>query len=198
MVVGLPGFRKDLDYQRIKKLAKELRCRVPDLIALAPQNDPFYIGRDSQLRLAEWFRGLWDRFGYVSGVHLRRVHYRIISQAQPVLLPNGKPYENTLNCWDELDKASKYARYLGLVDPGAFVDRRNAEPLIFTEELLPSSPDIEIHTATDLPVDGFTLPDIPDLPEYKTNGFFVDQPFHLEVWCEKSTMNATEWEDATA
>lgn len=114
-----------MDYSKIKDMAKELKCSVRDLIVLAPQNDPFYIGTKGDLAFAKWFTDLWNEFGYTTGVHLRRVHYRIISQDPPILLPNGKPYENTDNCWGTLDVASKYARYLGFVDVDAFVDRRN-------------------------------------------------------------------------
>ncbi len=81
----------DFNYDFIKELAKANRCRVSDLIALAPQNDPFYVGTDGDRKNAEWFAALWGRFGYGSGVHLRRVHYQIISQSTPVLMPNGKP-----------------------------------------------------------------------------------------------------------
>jgi hypothetical protein len=78
-----------MNYETIKVLAKELRCRVTDLIALAPQNDPFYVGTEGDRRDGQWFYDLWQRFGYRSGVHVRRVHYQIISQHPPVLLPNG-------------------------------------------------------------------------------------------------------------
>ena len=87
-----------IDYGQIKQMAKETGQRVTDLIVLAPQNDPFYTGTPNDCALAEWFGGLWHAFGYSSGVHIRRVHYQIISQKPPVCLPNGKPYENTEEC----------------------------------------------------------------------------------------------------
>ena len=70
------------------------------------------------------------QFAYGDKVHIRRVHYQIVSQRTPVMLPNGKPYENTAECWDMLNMASKVARYLQLVDPAAFTDRRNDDPVI--------------------------------------------------------------------
>src|SRR5919199_1711002 len=121
-----------MNYDTIKALAKQEGCRVTDLIALAPQNDPFYAGTPGDRTLGAWFASLWQRFGYRSGVHIRRVHYQIISQDPPIRLPNGTPYENTETCWDVLSQASKMARYLGLVDPGAFDDRRNPEAVINT------------------------------------------------------------------
>jgi hypothetical protein len=123
-------------YEAIKAEAKQRRCKVTDLIALAPQNDPFYVGTPGSIALAQWFAELWERFGYSTGVHLRRVHYQIVSQDQPVMLPNGEPYENTEKCWDTLVQASGYARNLDLVDPDAFVDRRNPSAIINTPEAL--------------------------------------------------------------
>jgi hypothetical protein len=79
-----------MDYAHIKTLAREQGCRVTDLIALAPQNDPFYVGTAGQQELGRWFAGLWQRFGCGAGVHLRRVHYQVISQELQVLMPNGK------------------------------------------------------------------------------------------------------------
>ena len=133
-----------LNYTHVKELARTRGCKVTDLIALAPQNDPFYCGTPNDLLIAGWFADLWDQFGYTQGIHIRRVHYQIISQTPPVIMPNGKPYENTETCWDFLNQASKMARYLNLVDPGAFVDRRNPEPRLFarTPEYGPS---IEVH-----------------------------------------------------
>jgi hypothetical protein len=62
-----------MDYQTIKRLAREHKVTVPDLIALARQNDPFYTGTKGDLDKARWFAGLWERFGYTDKVHLRRV-----------------------------------------------------------------------------------------------------------------------------
>src|SRR5215472_2010818 len=119
-----------MNYEQIKQLARVTEQRVGDLIVLAPQNDPFYTGTPNDWAMAEWFAGVWRAFGYQSGVHLRRIHYQVVSQDPPLALPNGKAYENTMECWDFLNLASKAARYLQLVDPAAFVDRKNAEAVI--------------------------------------------------------------------
>lgn len=87
-----------MDYEEIKQLAKMSGQRVTDLIVLAPQNDPFYAGTPNDWALAQWFAGLWNAFRYTNRVHIRRVHYQIVSQNPPVLLPNGVPYENTVEC----------------------------------------------------------------------------------------------------
>ena len=175
-----------MDYGQIKQLAKTTGQRVTDLIVLAPQNDPFYTGTPNDWALAEWFAQLWHAFGYTSGVHIRRVHYQIVSQDPPVLLPNGTVYENTLDCWDLLNLASKAARYLGLVDPAAFRDRRNPEPVVYARHWR-SRPGV--YASGDIETSDLSLPAFPALPQYQISGYRGQQAYHVELWCEKSTMN---------
>jgi len=175
-----------MDYGTIKQLAKQTGQRVTDLIALAPQNDPFYMGTQNDWAIAQWFAGLWRAFGYGTGVHLRRIHYQIVSQNPPVLLPNGLPYENTVECWDFLNMASKAARYLQLVDPAAFVDRKNAEALIYAES---HTSDPQVYLSGYINTYDFAFPDFPELPGYRVSGYRGEQAYHVELWCEKSTMN---------
>jgi hypothetical protein len=94
-------------YDAIKALAKAHGVRVADLLVLAEKNDPFYAGSPAQRAKAEWFAELWARFGYTTGVHLRRVHYRLVSGEIGYHKHDGMPYENTEVCWD----------YLGILDP---------------------------------------------------------------------------------
>src|SRR6266513_3574603 len=175
-----------MDYEMIKQLAKEMGCKVTDLIPLAPQNDPFYTGTPTDWAVAEWFAQLWQQFGYRDKVHIRRVHYQIVSQRTPVLMPNSKPYENTSECWDMLNMASKAARYLQLVNPAAFSDRRNDDPVIFAAS---SSNGPHLRVYGNLWQSSLDLPDFPEVLEYGTGGFTGEQRYHIEVWCEKSTMN---------
>jgi hypothetical protein len=176
---------EQMNYEQIKQVARQTGRRVADLIVLAPQNDPFYTGTPNDWALGEWFAGLWHAFGY-DKAHLRRVHYQIISQRPPVVLPNGKPYENTVECWDILNLASKAARYLGLIDPQAFHDRRTPEVMVFAEQQN-SEPHLRVYGV--LYRSDTRLPDFPELPTYSVGGYVAEQPYHLEVWCEKSTMN---------
>lgn len=184
--LGTMNTHQDVDYAFIKKMARELGCRVTDLIVLAPQNDPFYVGTPSDRTLGEWFAELWQGFGYTAGVHLRRVHYRLVSQDPPILTPNGLPYENTENCWDVLGRASKAARYLGLVDAADFDDRRNREPILYAP---PPSPGPTVRVGGELDWWDTELPDFPDVPNYILDKYEARQPYMLELWCEKSTMN---------
>lgn len=178
-------------YDRIKSEAQNGRknglehTTVKDLLVLAPQNDPFYVGTPTDKQNAEWFAELWSRFGYHQGVHLRRIHYQIVSQDPAVQMPNGKPYENTDKCWNFLACAAKSARYLGLVDPAQFDDRRANAPVINYQ---PQGDSIDIGIEDSSLEFGFELPDFPGLPGYSIQ-MHVDQPYQVEIWTEKSTMN---------
>src|SRR5688572_14235494 len=72
-----------LDYDGIRVLAEELGRPVHTLIALAPDNDPFNL-QPSRRAKAMWFADLWKRLGAGAGMHLRRFHYQVVSQATPV------------------------------------------------------------------------------------------------------------------
>jgi hypothetical protein len=116
----------------------------------------------------------------------RSYHHQIISQNPPVLMPNGLPYENTETCWSMLNLASKAARYLQLVDPGAFNDRRNPDPIVHASHGL-ANPEVWVNSRLWGP--HLRLPDVPELPSYRVSGYTAEQASHLELWCEKSTMN---------
>ncbi len=175
-----------VNYRILKHLAKSQGLRVTDLIALAPQNDPFYCGSPGEVEKARWFADLWTKFGYTTGVHLRRVHYQLISQPDP-RKADGKAYENTENDWNYLLNAGKYARYLGLVDPAAFEDRRNPDPLVIAHYWDDDPPGYELDTWQSMEID---FPEYPSLPGFNISGFDVNlQPYHMEIWVEKTTMN---------
>lgn len=191
-----------MNYDEIKQLAAEQGIRVSDLCALAPKNDPFYVGRPAEVTAAGWFAHLWGEFGYGRGVHLRRVHYQIVSNE--IYRPDGSRYENTETCWDFLNEAAKWARYLKLVDPEAFVDRRNPEAVLFALYPQPDEwnyydPTPGIAAINPWAEATMNLPDLPDLPElpflpddptYEVSGYVeVPQAYHVELWVEKSTMN---------
>lgn len=181
-----------MNYRIIKRLAKETQgVTVKDLCALAPSNDPFYTGRPAEVNMAKWFHAQWRDLGFSSGVHLRRMHYALVSQDPPMARHDGRPYENTQRCWDYLCSAGKYARYLNLVSPDRFVDRRNPEAKI-SADLDAEWPKAHVSTNGSYNVD-VSLPDCPDAPDYNLSGISdwgVDgQPYMVELWFEKSTMN---------
>jgi hypothetical protein len=171
------------DYDSIKAVAKALGRAADSLYVLSAQNDPFYIAPASQ-RDAEWFAELWERFDIQRGAHLRRIHYRLISQATQVRMPDGKAYVNTFQCWQDLCQASAYARHLGLVPVDALVDRRNNEPLIYLPESDASGADAAIDTFDEDPELG-----MPALPSLGLSPPTIGQRYHIEIWAEKTTMN---------
>jgi vacuolar-type H+-ATPase subunit H len=178
-----------LDYTSIKGLSKQIGRSTKDLVALATQNDPFYADQMGRRANAEWFADLWHRFGFQHGVHCRRIHYQLISQAKdgpPVLKPDGAVYENTEKAWALLSKASRDARFLNLIPLDALVDRRNDEPMIFTPGRWPRLPSLSVDDTT--PDIGY-VEDMPELPSLNLLGMEPCQSHVVEVWIEKSTQN---------
>lgn len=188
---------KVYDSTYFKKLAKTLRpsieggVRASDFFALAPKNDPFNCGTPAQVRDARWFKRVFDlvNFGEET-LHLRRVHYRILSlpeeQRQLPYEMTGTDesgyqhtffvYENHQRCWDFLTEASKSARYLGYIASDVFVDNR-AKEVSFTfntnwysaedrETIYPLRPAMRIRTNNG--DDDWTqeLPEVAELPDF--------------------------------
>ena len=179
----------------IKRIAEQSGCRISDLLVLAGKNDPFNCGTEGDIALAEWFANLWNNFGMQPGCHIRKLHYAIVVQDEDVPKLDGSPYRNTKKDAELLEEASKKARYLGLIDPRHLKDRRNPEPYFFAPDYTePDTPNWSIQDFY-----GFTIPSINsrlysdlDLPEIEVDGYDYDlgeQPYHLELWIEKSTMN---------
>src|SRR5262249_34956805 len=94
-----------LNYESLKTLAADLDRPLGTLIALSDDADPFLADRTGRRKEgAEWFARLWRRFDIPDGVHLRRLHYLLLSST--VTCPKGKPYLNTYRCWKILGTAS--------------------------------------------------------------------------------------------
>lgn len=181
-------------YEAIKRLSKTTGYTIPDLLVLARQNDPFFAGSEAGRVKAEWFAELWQRFGFTTGVHLRRVHYQLVVRGN-IPKHNGETYENTDSDWSYLNEAGKAARYLGLVSLDAFIDQRNPAPHLQDpgdaserepqwggggpgEWVLPS-----VHVSWDVRLD-IRAPYV-----YGYNYDMGCQPYIVELWIEKSTMN---------
>ena len=77
-----------IDYETVKGMAEMLGRPVTTLIALARKNDPFFLG-EGRMQDAAWFAEIYQRFGFSSGTHLRRIHLFLVSQETPVLLPTA-------------------------------------------------------------------------------------------------------------
>jgi hypothetical protein len=175
------GADQAVNHEYLKALSKELRRPLETLYALASDNDPFVVDQPSRRAGAEWYADLSRRLGIRPGAHLRRIHYLLISQDPPPVM-NGEPYQNTDYCWQILARYSRDARYLGLVPN--LIDRRSDEPTIYLN-------DEENSASIVLMSGGLTLVDAPTvgLPSLQLLRPVIPQRYHLEVWCEKSTMN---------
>jgi hypothetical protein len=87
------------------------------------------------MKMAEWFANVCHDLGFERPnfnenhqVHLRNIHYSIVSQKIPINAHDGEEYTSKKNNWNYLEDASRYARLLGLVDPLIFKDQRNQKP----------------------------------------------------------------------
>jgi hypothetical protein len=187
-----------IDYARLKAFAQTVGRSLGSLIALSDDNDPFLADRPGRRKNgAQWFAELWNRLDVPDGVHLRRLHYLLVSTAG-IRLPDGAPYENTHKCWKDLGRASQDARYLDLVPAGAFVDRRAAEPVVYTPSDVASDASVLIQSsrpalaeASDCALIQYGAPnyEFPDLPSAYLCEPKVADPYSIEVWVEKSSMN---------
>jgi len=90
---------------------------------------------------------------------------------------------------------TRYARYLGLVDPAAFVDQRNSEPRIYSACRTPPRPGFyftdDLWRLPSLNLDlscDLRLP-APEITGYDYSGDHADQRYFLQMWIEKSTMD---------
>jgi hypothetical protein len=131
------------NHTTIKRLADARKVRVGDLVALKEGNDPFLAGRPGRRRWAEWFAEhfrTWQAGRPGEVAHLRRIHYWLVSLAEPVLMPvllTGKhkgqalPYVNDEHSWDRLLEAGKDARYLGLVGLDELEDHRTPPATLY-------------------------------------------------------------------
>ncbi len=181
-----------IDYETIGALAEEIGCRRTDLIALSPQNDPFYARVPRRKEAAEWFAGLWERFGFRLGSHPRRLHYVFVSQEEqaPIIKPNGEPYQNTENDWNYLLVGSLAARYLRLIPDGALSDHRNPQPIIYADDsAIRANPGHRIIGMYGAGLNWDLTRQTVELPGCYTQGFSAVQDYVVEVWVEKSTQN---------
>jgi hypothetical protein len=188
-----------LTYDDIKALAAELGRPASTLYVLSPHCDPFYCGPVRQA-LANWFATeIWPLLDLDAdgGVHIRRVHYLVVSQEERPAKLDGTPYENTFADWQVLCSASLAARELGLVDADLFVDRRAGDPTFVSfptdnqsdSEVFVTGDSIERPAPEEAPRYFPRAYAFPSLPTLTVFGPGIVEPYVIEIWAEKSTMN---------
>lgn len=177
------------------------KIKMKDFLVNAEEVDPFNAHRYQ--KEAEWFKDQWLRFKPgAKTVHVRGLHYAISTLAKTpdaVKLPNGTIYDNTDLRWQDLQRYGKYARYLELIDPGDFEDRRSREPAI--KEFEQGYRDLWVTGSTYSAFEDFDFPEFSDFPSFPAfpelaglpgmpgYSFLLQgqQRYGLEVWIEKST-----------
>ncbi len=173
-----------MNYTTLKKLATELKVSPKEVLALAPGNDPFYIGSKGQIEKAEWFGELYEKMGSPENMHIRRAHYWIVTgPGMGLTKPNGDTYLNTDNDWGFLTMAAKYARYAGTIPIENIIDKRNPEPDVTTYFWEDEDPgDVQTRMDQDAMIDSIAR-------SFNCYNPHIPQPYLIEIWCEKSTMN---------
>jgi hypothetical protein len=103
---------------------------------------------DSQYRAAKWFADVWTKHCH-PGMHLRAVHYKLLSVGGVTMAAGVRPHEgrgrpaadpvhdniclppeNTQHCWERLLMGSSAARLYEMVDARHFQERRSPQPRI--------------------------------------------------------------------
>jgi hypothetical protein len=180
-----------LNYADLTALAKKLKRPIKTLIVLDAGNDPFLADsrglRDGPGRLAraEWFVEHWRRLNIPLGAHQRRCHYIFVSQRTPIVMLNGDAYENTLKHLHELNNACRDARTLGLMPAGAIIDKRRQSIRTFLVE----PKDAWYGWSGTVDLDDIALPESAPIPGVTLHAPVVPQPYHIELWAEKSTVD---------
>lgn len=181
-----------MNYQKIKGYAKALGQAIKDLIVLGDSNDPFYCGSPNHWKWANWLGEYWRQPTMSNCSHLRALHYKLVSQSEPVIMPDGEPYLNTNQCWKKLGNAMKWARYLGIVDLESLDDRRAPKPkLYFPYEWDLQDPSCDVDRPCQLSLESidFSFPEWAPPPAIAYTQQDKRQTYRLEIWAEKSTMN---------
>ena len=152
---------------------------MQDLTVLAPQNDQFRLDTPSRHRDGVWLADRIAALKLVGPRHLRGLHYVMIGQPKP----NGLPYNNTDEDWQWLGMSAKAARWLGYLPFDRIIDQRNDEPEV---RLWTPSWQPQTYVSLDYRI---ALPDDDDLtPRAMVTGFTADQPYHLVLVGEKSSL----------
>ena len=154
---------------------------LKDLTVLAAMNDPYRIDTPASHRDAQWLVDQMRRLKARRPIHLRGVHYLLVSVAD-VIRPNGLPYVNDEPCWRWLQgNAADAARWLNYIPWDAIRDGRNEAPvLIEAPESLPPRASVSFRLYVDVPDD--------IEPTVYVDEFRSRQPFQIVLIGEKASI----------
>ena len=167
----------------IEQAKEEHRTSLGDLTVLSPQVDPYRYDTPADRRKSEWLCEQMDLAGILHNgdeIHNRGVFYAILSHADTVGL-DGNKFMNTAKHWEDIEAASKAARWLGCLPWDKIVDARNEEPIIrYTTENRPES---------SLYANAYALPDAHDFfPEVRVHHFTRRQKYRIAIYGEKTSL----------
>ncbi len=151
---------------------------IEKYLALYQRNDPFYMGTASHYVQARWVRWVYRAVGSPVPVHVRRLHY-VAASRPDICRPDGSAYTNSPRDWDLMHHSCKYARYLGLIPYEVFEDRRNAQPIVFSQgwgdKTAPAARWLKLMLS--------------ELADRLAAGLVgCQQRYYVEVWMEKSSV----------
>ena len=174
-----------------ERIEAEVELRGLPLRALTVMSnltDPYRIDTPANRRDAEWLAQAWETSGARRPIHLRGLHYAIVSTPEVPAMPGGQPYHNTFECWTWLQAVANKARWLGVVRFEDVTDERNAAPQIHTEYV----DEIETGISTKDGLAHLWLPgSIADLlPEVSVSLVSARQAYRLVFIGEKQSLEA--------
>jgi hypothetical protein len=94
---------------------------------------------------------------------------------------SAKPYENTFECWQKLCVASRDARHLELVPADWWSDKKSTTLIHLVE---PAAAEVTLEQG-----ELSAMTDMPEPPRLQLIPPTAAQPYHIELWCEKTTIN---------
>jgi len=127
---------------------------------------------------------LFDRIVPAGEKHLRGFFYLLVSSPDGILGPDGKPFVNDYKHWETMQKASKAARWLGLVAFERIIDERNAPPEIYVPGVTPISTGISAGAGCEIPATAEAA-----LPRLHLLGFQGRQTHRIIFYGEKSSLS---------
>jgi hypothetical protein len=169
---------------RIEAEARDASLPLASLTVLDKKVDPYRQDTPAGHRDGAWLAEQMARLGIVKPIHLRGLHYALVSSTS-LTKPNGERYLNDADNWEWLQvEAAKAARWLGHVPFDQIVDERNAAPVIVIYE--DGAPEVEVGLGATIAV---TIPDLEDIkPTVYLDNFRARQRHHLVLFGEKQSI----------
>ena len=173
----------------IEAAASANLLELDDLTVLSRNLDPYRFDTATGHAEGRWFAAQVERFFLGRRVHLRGLHYAILSSGD-VYRPDGKKYINSDSCWFWLQRsASKAARWLGYVEFDRIRDERNEPPELYCPDRTSASEAAQSIAVR--PGDGKTwLPPLETMLPTLTwsSGVSANQPYRIAFIGEKSSL----------